>query len=74
MKEYNGRRNDYGIAVAGFALSCDGEAQIAYVRFCTDASWKRCVIVSKPMQAEFDQYLSKSVSGCVDMLLDCGRD
>ena len=45
MKEYNGRRIDYGIAVAGLSLSCDGEAQIAYVRFCTDASWKRCVIV-----------------------------
>ena len=73
MKEYNGRRIDYGIAVAGLSLSCDGEAQIAYVRFCTDASWKRCVIVSKSMQAEFDQYLSKSIR-CVDMLLNCGRD
>ena len=61
MKEYNGRRIDYGIAVAGLSLSCDGEAQIAYVRFCTDASWKRCVIVSKSMQAEFDQYLIDGV-------------
>ena len=63
----------HGIAVAGFALSCDGEAQIAYVRFCADASWKRCGIVSKSMQAEFDQYLSKSVR-CVNMLLNYGRD